>query len=196
MAMAARYAWARTVGVLAGIAALLSMLVIVTNRLPDQRRTDVDDRSAARSTYPPSLLEHQAIDDYIDTHSPFLDPVPLGEAVTMTGDPGFSARLQADHVEGAGMATYTLRIQNAGTQPFDGSFSKGGAWLEMNDGKRYYPPDVSNLNGWFAPSRVDPGTESELTLTFDIPVQAHPAILILCLRLGKMYPYAQWTLAP
>ena len=196
--MTPRYPWARTLAVLAGIAALLGILVVATNRLADQRRISAADHDASGSPYAPGLpeLNHTAIDEYIRTHNPWLTPVPPGGAVTMTGDPGYSAQLQADRVESAGVSTYTLRIQNTGTHPFDGSFSEGCAWLEMDDGKRYYPPDVSNLNGWFVPSTVDPGTESKLVLTFDLPAQARPATLILCLRLGKYHPTAQWTLTP
>ncbi|WP_106324183.1 hypothetical protein [Actinoplanes italicus] len=184
---------------LAGIAALLGILIVATPQLTDQRRIDADDdRDLSGSAYTATKnkLNHAAIDEHVRTHYPWLAPVYLGEAVTMTGDPGFSAWLQADLVNGTGGATYTLRIQNTGTEPFDGSFSEGCAWLEMDDGKRYYPPDVSNFNGWFVPSAVDPDTESKIALTFKFPAHERPASLILCLRLGKIHPTAQWSLNP
>ncbi|MFI1990511.1 hypothetical protein [Actinoplanes sp. NPDC020271] len=192
--MTARYPWARTLAALAGIAALLGLLVVVTNQLTERRIGD-DDTDLSGSMYDSIPFDQEAFRDYFRTHSPFLEPVPIGEAVTMTGDPGFVAELRADRAYSASTASYTLRIKNVGTESFDGSFSEGCAWLEMGDGKRYYPPTVRNLRSrWLAPSRVDPATDSDILLTFDIPPKAQPVMLILCLRLGDIDPNAQWNL--
>jgi hypothetical protein len=183
--------------VLAGIAALLSMLVVVTTRLTEQKLIDADDSSFSGSTNYTEHVNQEAINDYIRKHDPLLEPVPLGEVVTMTGDSGFGARLQATRADAADVASFTVRIQNLGTEPIDGSFSNGCAWLEMDDGERYYPPGVRSLMTGRSPSyMIDPNADSKLSLTFKIPTPARPARLILCLELGHYYPNAQWVLTP
>ncbi|GIE80508.1 hypothetical protein Aph02nite_64580 [Actinoplanes philippinensis] len=191
--MTPRYPWARALTALAGIAALLGVLVAVTSRAADEGRAAAVDRAVPGGAHDPAAGIHAAIDEYMRRFHPWLDPVPMGEVVTMTGGPAFNARLQADRVSAA---TYMLRIENTGTQPFDGSFSDGCAWLEMDDGERYPSPFVSNLNGWLVPSVMEAGTGFRLLLTFDIPAGARLAALILCFSLGRTTPTAVWSMTP
>jgi hypothetical protein len=182
--------------VLAGIAAILVALVVGTNRLGEWKRLQEQRRAAyvesLVSQVRPAEINPKAFDDYFREHTPFLGPVPLGDALTMTGDIGLMARLQV--VRGNDAASYTVRIQNLGTKPFDGSFSNGGAWLDTDQG-RFYPPEVQTLPiGTASPSAIGPDTEANLVLTFKIPAQAKPAGLVLSLRLGQYYPNAQWSI--
>ncbi|MFC3385341.1 hypothetical protein [Couchioplanes azureus] len=181
--------------VLAGITALLVMLVVVTNGLLEQRQRDDADRPVYGNLR--DYLNKQAIADYVDQRHPYLDPVSLGEELTMTGDPGYAARLHATRGNDADPGSYAVRLQNVGTEPFDGSFARGCAWLDTDDGKRFYPPEVRTLmTGSTPPATVHPGVESDIVLTFKVPAQARPVRLILCLRLGKTHPTVQWCMTP
>src|SRR5690242_6911898 len=98
-------------------------------------RLEETDRQAAMKSFvdqaPPAQLNQRAIDDYFREHMPFIGPVPLGTALTMTGDVGLMARLQVGR--GSEAASYTVRIRNEGSSaPIDGSFSVGGAWLDTD----------------------------------------------------------------
>jgi hypothetical protein len=183
----ARYRWPRAVAALAGIALVLVSSVVVANRLSTRRPLYVADESNVLTVETNPL----DIPDYVL----FVGPVSLGNALTVWGDTGFWARLQA--VRANGVASYTVRIQNTGSEPIDGSFTTGGAWLDTEDGTRFYPPEVRTLPTSTAPpNRIVAGTESDLILTFKVPAQARPTRLVLPLRLGEYLPNAQWTLTP
>jgi hypothetical protein len=187
----ARYPRARALAAVLGVAVVLIALVMVTNRLRD-------DRPAAPVTEPITgapLHPGESVDDYRDRIAPFFDPVPLGRPVTVTGNVGFAARLQAAGADDGATTAFVVQIQNIGREPFDGSFAKGGAWLESGEGERYYPPKVRVLaTQGRSPAAIDPTAEAYLELTFTVPAGVRPAKLLLSLRLGGYYPYAQWTL--
>ncbi|WP_412747381.1 hypothetical protein [Krasilnikovia sp. M28-CT-15] len=184
---------------LAGFAMMLMVAsVVVKNRREEQMAQSYRAALAKSNVLAEDPLAakdaRRAADDLIRKYAPFVGPVALGEVLAVTGDFGFTARLRV--VPGNDAASYTVRIQNGGTKPFDGSFSKGGAWLDTDHG-RFYPPTVRILpTGTAAPSAIGPNTEANLALTFKIPAQARPTGLVLSLRLGKYYPNAQWTLTP
>lgn len=189
--MTGRYPWPRAAAALGGIAAVLGALVVVTNRIPE----------APPPAYvaPPAYanqrirLNEDAVNEYFRQHVPFIDPVPLGNPVATTGDPGLAALLRAG--PGTGPTAFTVLVENIGNKPIDGSFSSGGAWLESEQGERFYPPQVRLLSsGSVSPAAIGSGAEILLELVFTIPEHVQPARLILSLKLGLYYPYAQWDL--
>ena len=127
--------WGRAAAVLVAIASVLVALVVVTNQLlSDRRRQDVVNGLVDRSNVQPAEIDQQALEDEIGRLMPVVGPVPLGGILTVTGDPGLVAVLQAGLGNAAGVASYTVRIKSVGTKSFDGSFSTGGAWLDTEDG--------------------------------------------------------------
>ena len=186
----------RPVAVLAGVAAVLVALVGGTNRLEDLKRLEKQRQAAYAESVVgqvhPVEINQEVLNKYFREHVPFLGPVPLGEALTLTGDVGLMAQVRV--VRGNGAASYTVRIQNLGITSFDGSFSSGGAWLDTDQG-RFYPPEVRTLpSGTAPPASIARHTEADVVLTFKIPPRATPARLVLSLRLGQYVPNAQWTL--
>lgn len=188
--------WGRAAAVLVAIASVLVALVVVTNQLlSDRRRQDVVNGLVDRSNVQPAEIDQQALEDEIGRLMPVVGPVPLGGILTVTGDPGLVAVLQAGLGNAAGVASYTVRIKNVGTKSFDGSFSTGGAWLDTEDGGTLYPPVVRTLTtGSASPSTIGPATEADLVLVFNVPTQVRPTRLRLSLRLGQIYPTAEWNL--
>jgi hypothetical protein len=182
---------ARAAAVLAGIAAVLTASVVVMNRPTEE---------AVPSFLPPANglaldFSKYPFDAYHRQYVPFIDPVPLGSPVAVNGDPGVGALLRAD--PGPGPAAYIVQIRNIGAVPVDGSFSTGGAWLETDEGERFYPPKVRLLSsGTVPPAAIASGAEVLLELTFTMPAQARPARLLLSLQLGLYSPYALWDLPP
>ena len=130
---------------------------------------------------------------YLRQHAPFMDPVPLGRPVAVNGDPGLTAILRAD--PGPGPTAFIVLVTNIGDKPIDGSFSSGGAWLESDQGKRFYPPQVRLLSsGSVSPAAIGSRAEILLELVFTVPANVRPVRLLLSLKLGLYYPYAQWDL--
>ncbi|WP_412739344.1 hypothetical protein [Krasilnikovia sp. MM14-A1259] len=112
----------------------------------------------------------------------------------MTGDPGFIARVRV--LRGIDAGSYTVWIQNRGTEPFDGSLSTGGVLLFTGQGRPYRPEVRTLPTGTAPPEGIGPEREADLALTFKIPAQAKPTGLALTLHLGQYNPNALWTLAP
>jgi hypothetical protein len=176
-----------------GIAAVLGALVVVVNQLPGAPPpvhvagpVDVD-------KLPPASGNRAAINEYFSQHVPFMDPVPLGKPVAVSGDPGLAAILQAS--PGPGPTAFIVLITNIRGKPIDGSFSSGGAWLESGLGERFYPPQVRLLSfGNVPPAAIGSRAEVLVELVFTVPARVRPARLILSLRLGSYYPNAQWDL--
>jgi hypothetical protein len=51
-------------------------------------------------------------------------------------------------------------------------------------------------SGRLAPTMVEPTTVSDLVLTFDVPPQTRPVLLILRLDLENLDTNSQWNLTP
>jgi hypothetical protein len=79
-AVTEKYRWGRAVATMAGIAVALLALVVVTNRISQSKAPGraVGTTAAVRGI----------------SSAPFIGPVALGDAVTVTGDPGFKAQLE------------------------------------------------------------------------------------------------------
>ncbi|MET8153593.1 hypothetical protein ACIBSW_06230 [Actinoplanes sp. NPDC049668] len=188
--MTARYPWPRVIAVLLGIAAILVALVVVTNRYGQERgAADINRRADGPGEFGTDLLARDIVE-----RSPFVGSVPLGEELTMRGDSGFMARVRV--LRGIDAASYTVWVRNGGTEPFDGSFSTGGAVL-FTDQHKLLRPEVRTLStGTAEPSAIGSDGEADLALTFKIPAQERPSSLVLTLHLGQYNPHALWTLTP
>lgn len=182
--------WARAVAVSAGIAVVLTVSVRVMNRPPDEAPPTFNGGASIGFPLEPG---GNALRDYYSYYMPFIDPVPLGRPVAMIGDPGLGAWLRVD--PGPALGAYIVQVRNIGAEPVDGSFSTGGAWLESDDGERFYPPKVRLLSsGTVSPAAIGSGAEVLLELSFTVPAHVRPARLLLSLQLGQFGPYAQWDL--
>jgi hypothetical protein len=162
--------WTRAVAVLALIAAALVTLVIATHRV-----------GATPSAAPPAA----GVTPAQLPNAPVVGPVALGRSLTLTGDPGFRAELQA--VRGAG--SFTVHVRNLGTEPFDGAL-RSGVWVATDAETLIGPSAVRPTTT----SALTPGSSAERVLTFPAPDQGRAAQLRITLHLGAQFPTAVWDL--
>jgi hypothetical protein len=193
----ARYPWARVVLVLCAIAGVLAAPIVIIHRTSERAKAEkqrIADEHVA--PFPTMTVDPQSFYNYFRSHASVVGPVSLGDAVTLTGGPGFQAQFVAVQGNDAGTVSYLIHVRNAGTRSFDGSL-KIGVWLATADGGRLSPSKVRIPGLWiWSKSMIAPGHGTDRVVDFSVPAGAQPARLEITIELGDYVPTATWNVGP